>query len=187
VAVAVAGICNITRSVGAVLVEMATGQPPWADLVPVAALFKLGSPDAVPTIPAFLSADARHFLSLCFTRYTWPPSPPRMLGSARLYTLCPPPPPRLIVATLVGFGGLGWGVHQGSHPASECEGAIGPPFPPGLTLAAISSLCLVRLPPPLLPRHGTAGQFLLFLEGLLTGLGKLLRPVFMKERADGLL
>jgi hypothetical protein len=57
------------RSVGAVLVEMATGQPPWSDLVPVAALFKLGSPDAVPPIPAFLSVEARHFLGLCFTRY----------------------------------------------------------------------------------------------------------------------
>jgi len=55
-------------SVGAVMVEMATGQPPWSDLAPVAALFRLGSPDAVPAIPSFLSPDARHFLGLCFTR-----------------------------------------------------------------------------------------------------------------------
>ncbi|KAL6063740.1 STE/STE11 protein kinase, variant 1 [Balamuthia mandrillaris] len=55
-------------SVGAVLVEMATGRPPWAELPPVAALFKIGSPGMVPTIPSTLSNQAKHFLSLCFTR-----------------------------------------------------------------------------------------------------------------------
>jgi len=50
-----------------VMFELATGNPPWSELAPMAALFKLGT-DAMPDIPSFLSREARRFLGLCFTR-----------------------------------------------------------------------------------------------------------------------
>jgi len=55
-------------SVGAVVVEMATGFPPWSEFPPEAALFKIGSEDIPPPIPDLLSADGKEFLGLCFTR-----------------------------------------------------------------------------------------------------------------------
>lgn len=51
------------------MIELATGRPPWSDLAPMAVLFKLGTADALPDVPSFLSPVARHFLSLCFIRY----------------------------------------------------------------------------------------------------------------------
>lgn len=56
-------------SVGAVVVEMATGKPPFADLPPLTALFKLGSSDVLPDIPESLSSEGKHFLQCCFQRY----------------------------------------------------------------------------------------------------------------------
>lgn len=50
------------------MVELATGHPPWSELAPMAALFRLGTADALPDLPSFLSSEARHFLGLCFTR-----------------------------------------------------------------------------------------------------------------------
>jgi serine/threonine protein kinase len=55
-------------SLGALVVEMASGAPPYADLPPVAALFRIGSDTAMPPLPTHLSATAQHFLALCFTR-----------------------------------------------------------------------------------------------------------------------
>jgi serine/threonine protein kinase len=55
-------------SVGCVVVEMATGMPPFGDLPPVTALFKIGSEHVVPPIPGSLSEPARDLLSLCFNR-----------------------------------------------------------------------------------------------------------------------
>ncbi len=55
-------------SVGAIGVEMATGYPPFAELAPMAALFKLGSSNTIPPLPSHLSPQAIDFLTLCFTR-----------------------------------------------------------------------------------------------------------------------
>eukprot|EP01087_Luapelamoeba_hula_P021474 TRINITY_DN7518_c0_g2_i1.p1 TRINITY_DN7518_c0_g2~~TRINITY_DN7518_c0_g2_i1.p1 ORF type:complete len:768 (-),score=107.22 TRINITY_DN7518_c0_g2_i1:250-2553(-) len=55
-------------SLGAVVVEMATGFPPWSDLPPVAALFKIGSEDTPAPIPDLLSDQGKDFLLLCFKR-----------------------------------------------------------------------------------------------------------------------
>eukprot|EP01090_Pellita_catalonica_P022268 TRINITY_DN8591_c0_g1_i1.p1 TRINITY_DN8591_c0_g1~~TRINITY_DN8591_c0_g1_i1.p1 ORF type:complete len:794 (-),score=120.77 TRINITY_DN8591_c0_g1_i1:26-2407(-) len=55
-------------SLGAVVVEMVTGIPPWGDLDPVAAVFKIGSENAQPAIPEELSESGKDFLGLCFSR-----------------------------------------------------------------------------------------------------------------------
>jgi serine/threonine protein kinase len=55
-------------SVGAVVIEMATGRPPFAELAPVTALFKIGSSGQIPAFPASLSDKAKDFLTLCFQR-----------------------------------------------------------------------------------------------------------------------
>lgn len=55
-------------SVGAVVIEMATGRPPFAELAPVTALFKIGSSGQIPASPATLSDKAKDFLTLCFQR-----------------------------------------------------------------------------------------------------------------------
>jgi len=47
---------------------MATGKPPWSDLAPVTALFKVGSSPAIPPFPETLGLDANDFLSKCFQR-----------------------------------------------------------------------------------------------------------------------
>jgi serine/threonine protein kinase len=55
-------------SVGAVIIEMATGKPPWSDLAPVTALFKIGSNPEPPPFPNNLSPLAIDFLTHCFER-----------------------------------------------------------------------------------------------------------------------
>jgi len=50
-------------------VEMATGRAPWGDADDVlAALHRIGYTDAVPEVPAWMSAEARDFLARCFAR-----------------------------------------------------------------------------------------------------------------------
>lgn len=58
-------------SLGCVIIEMATGQPPWQDKFsePTAAMFHIASTDQSPDFPPNLSAEAHNFLSLCFKRY----------------------------------------------------------------------------------------------------------------------
>src|SRR3990167_7613339 len=56
-------------SVGAGVIEMTTGKPPFYDLPPLTALFKLGSSDILPEIPPSLSREAKHFLLCCFQRF----------------------------------------------------------------------------------------------------------------------
>jgi len=51
-----------------VVIEMATGAPPWSEFEPVPALFQIGKEGALPNIPNFLSQMAVHFIKLCFTR-----------------------------------------------------------------------------------------------------------------------
>ena len=55
-------------SLGAVVVEMATGKPPFCNLAPVTALFRIGSSSAIPDIPSSLSPAGKDFLSQCFRR-----------------------------------------------------------------------------------------------------------------------
>jgi len=55
-------------SLGAVIIEMATGLPPWGDLPVITALFRIGSTPNIPTFPTSLSNDGHQFLSLCFQR-----------------------------------------------------------------------------------------------------------------------
>ena len=53
-------------SVGCLVVEMFTGEHPWAQLNQMQAIFKIGSFSAKPPIPSDISADAQAFLELCF-------------------------------------------------------------------------------------------------------------------------
>jgi len=52
-------------SVGCLVVEMLTGEHPWAQLTQMQAIFKIGS-SAKPTIPADISTEAENFLQLTF-------------------------------------------------------------------------------------------------------------------------
>ncbi|KAH9180679.1 Pkinase-domain-containing protein [Lactarius sanguifluus] len=53
-------------SVGCLIVEMLTGEHPWAQLNQMQAIFKIGSFGAKPPIPSDISADAQNCLDLCF-------------------------------------------------------------------------------------------------------------------------
>jgi mitogen-activated protein kinase kinase kinase len=53
-------------SVGCLIVEMLTGEHPWAQLNQMQAIFKIGSFSAKPPIPSDISTDAQGFLDLCF-------------------------------------------------------------------------------------------------------------------------
>ncbi|KAL6615855.1 hypothetical protein ACP70R_038125 [Stipagrostis hirtigluma subsp. patula] len=56
-------------ALGCTVVEMATGRAPWSDLDDVlAAVHRIGYTDAVPEVPAWLSAEAKDFLACCFQR-----------------------------------------------------------------------------------------------------------------------
>ena len=54
-------------SVGATVLEMLTGRPPFHHLSPMAALLLVGTtPDVMPELPEGISREARHFLVSCF-------------------------------------------------------------------------------------------------------------------------
>jgi serine/threonine protein kinase len=56
-------------SVGCTVIEMATGRPPWPHCAtPVAAMFQIASSRDPPPIPEHLSAQAKDFLLMCFSR-----------------------------------------------------------------------------------------------------------------------
>ncbi|KIJ44049.1 hypothetical protein M422DRAFT_169091 [Sphaerobolus stellatus SS14] len=53
-------------SLGCLVVEMLTGEHPWAQLTQMQAIFKIGSQGAKPTFPSDISSDAEDFLSKTF-------------------------------------------------------------------------------------------------------------------------
>jgi len=58
-------------SLGCVLIEMASGLPPWSEEKfenPFRALYHIGNTDKTPAIPDSISPEARAFVSLCLTR-----------------------------------------------------------------------------------------------------------------------
>ncbi|XP_039851747.1 mitogen-activated protein kinase kinase kinase 17-like [Panicum virgatum] len=56
-------------AVACTVVEMATGRAPWSDEDDVfAAVHRIGYTDAVPELPAWLSAQAKDFLRMCLAR-----------------------------------------------------------------------------------------------------------------------
>ncbi|KAJ6767395.1 CCR4-NOT TRANSCRIPTIONAL COMPLEX SUBUNIT CAF120-RELATED [Salix purpurea] len=56
-------------AVGCTVVEMATGQAPWANVAdPVSALYQIGFSGNAPEIPSFMSTQAKDFLSKCMKR-----------------------------------------------------------------------------------------------------------------------
>ncbi|XP_047056963.1 mitogen-activated protein kinase kinase kinase 17-like [Lolium rigidum] len=58
-------------ALGCTIVEMATGRAPWSDVDNVlAAVHRIGYTDAVPEVPAWLSPEAKNFLTACFARNT---------------------------------------------------------------------------------------------------------------------
>lgn len=54
-------------SVGCLALELLTGAPPYFDLQPVSALFRIVR-DPVPPLPDSLSLEMRDFLLLCFQK-----------------------------------------------------------------------------------------------------------------------
>jgi serine/threonine protein kinase len=55
-------------SLACTVIEMATGQPPWADVeTPIAVLYHIATTKAPPALPPWLSPDALDFLGRCFT------------------------------------------------------------------------------------------------------------------------
>ncbi len=48
--------------------EMLTGKPPFAEMEPLAAVFRIGSLNIPPKIPATFSASAREFLEATWKR-----------------------------------------------------------------------------------------------------------------------
>uniref|UniRef100_A0ACD5VU23 Uncharacterized protein n=1 Tax=Avena sativa TaxID=4498 RepID=A0ACD5VU23_AVESA len=58
-------------ALGCTVIEMATGRAPWSDTDGgiLAVMHRIGYTDAVPEVPAWLSAEAKHFLlAMCFAR-----------------------------------------------------------------------------------------------------------------------
>jgi len=57
-------------ALGCMVIEMATGRAPWSDMDDLlAAIHRIGYTDAVPEVPAWLSAEAKDFLAGCFKRH----------------------------------------------------------------------------------------------------------------------
>ena len=62
-------IVLLCRSVGCTTFEMATKNPPWADMPPMSAIFAIGSDSRpIPQLPEKFSPEARDFYSKCLTR-----------------------------------------------------------------------------------------------------------------------
>jgi serine/threonine protein kinase len=56
-------------SIGATVFEMSTGQPPWSEYQPIAAIYRIGSGDTpIPELPDKFSTEAKEFVSKCLIR-----------------------------------------------------------------------------------------------------------------------
>ncbi|XP_078174964.1 mitogen-activated protein kinase kinase kinase 18-like [Carex rostrata] len=56
-------------ALGCTVIEMAKGGSPWDDLSdPISAMHKIGFSEEVPTVPGWLTEEAKDFLSKCFER-----------------------------------------------------------------------------------------------------------------------
>ncbi|TVU03678.1 hypothetical protein EJB05_50773, partial [Eragrostis curvula] len=77
---------------GSLADEMATGRAPWSGVVDddvLAAVHRIGYTDAVPEVPAWLSADAKHFLACCFARNAGDrPTAAQLLGHPFVTSAC---------------------------------------------------------------------------------------------------
>jgi serine/threonine protein kinase len=54
-------------SLGCTIIELLTGEPPYANMLPVSALYRIVE-DAMPPLPAGLSMELEEFLGLCFKK-----------------------------------------------------------------------------------------------------------------------
>ena len=94
-------------SLGCVVIEMATGKPPWSNChTQVAAMFHIASTKDPPPLPDCLSAEARDFLVLCFNRVPKErPNASRLLkhpwmANITVPTSSTPPPPAVTAAAM---------------------------------------------------------------------------------------
>eukprot|EP00899_Mesostigma_viride_P007942 jgi/Mesvir1/17149/Mv07575-RA.1 len=55
-------------SLGCTVIEMVAGSPPWAELPPFVAMFRIGMSEEMPEIPAELSEEGKDFLNCCLQR-----------------------------------------------------------------------------------------------------------------------
>jgi serine/threonine protein kinase len=65
-------------SLGCVIIEMASGKPPWSEENfenPFRALYHIGNSGSIPKIPDTVSAVGRAFILLCLERYNLPLMP----------------------------------------------------------------------------------------------------------------
>lgn len=56
------------RSTGCTVHEMVTTHPPWGDLPPEAAMFKIGVGQTIPSLPDHISSSLKEFYHLCLIR-----------------------------------------------------------------------------------------------------------------------
>lgn len=56
------------RSTGCTVHEMVTTHPPWGDLPPEAAMFKIGVGQNIPNLPDHISSSLKEFYHLCLIR-----------------------------------------------------------------------------------------------------------------------
>lgn len=59
---------HIYRSTGCTIHEMVTTHPPWGDLPPEAAMFKIGVGQTVPSLPDHINPSLKEFYHLCLIR-----------------------------------------------------------------------------------------------------------------------
>lgn len=59
---------HMIRSTGCTVHEMVTTHPPWGDLPPEAAMFRIGVGQTIPNLPDHVSSSLREFYHLCLIR-----------------------------------------------------------------------------------------------------------------------
>ncbi|GLC48811.1 hypothetical protein PLESTB_000151300 [Pleodorina starrii] len=133
-------------SLGCVVVEMATGRPPWFNFSdPYAVMYHVASTRDLPAMPDWLSPHARDFIALCFNRVPRErPNATRLLQHPWLQSVVVPraagPPPSLlpIPATLAPAA-------PQARPNQQQQPAGLAPVPPKLAVLPAGAQ---PLPPP---------------------------------------